>query len=152
MYRLFIVRLLSDCSIWLLSMQAGADLVWCNDHDPRNNLALVYNLVNALPGHGTSNSNDATAESSSSSSSSSSGVVAQAEQWLSAAEKLHYPGLRGNILQWSSSSSSTACSLHNNDSSQPQTVPQSESPHKRRRIEEQQQQQQCRVTHVEASR
>jgi len=147
MYRLFNVWLLSDCSIRLLAVQAGADLVWCNDHDPRNNLALVYNLVNALPGHGTSNSNDTTVQSSSSSS--SSGVVAQAEQWLSAAEKLHYPGLRGYILQWSSCSS-TAC--HNNDSSQPQTVPQSESPHKRRRIEEQQQQQQCRVTHVEASR
>jgi hypothetical protein len=32
----------------LYPWQAGADFVWCNDHNPGNHEALVYNLVSGI--------------------------------------------------------------------------------------------------------
>ncbi|KAF6262612.1 S-adenosyl-L-methionine-dependent methyltransferase [Scenedesmus sp. NREL 46B-D3] len=153
--------------------QAGADLVWCNDYDTRNNLALVFNLVHALEhsssssssnsnssisngrGRGRDDSNASTGvqalpvdkqqeltgqtssnqenSSSSSSSSSSNAVKEAAEHWLSTAERVQYPGIRGDVLQWhGSSNSSSAQVLQGPEGSQLR--------------------QRCRVTHVEANR
>lgn len=55
--------------------QAGADLVWCNDYNPKNRLALVYNLAGSLTGlNGVEHLSDGQGEA---------GWHLLAEKWLS---------------------------------------------------------------------
>eukprot|EP00879_Flechtneria_rotunda_P018630 GHRR01019551.1.p1 GENE.GHRR01019551.1~~GHRR01019551.1.p1 ORF type:complete len:434 (+),score=148.18 GHRR01019551.1:652-1953(+) len=76
--------------------QADADIVWCNDYDRRNSLALVYNLVSSLQQY--------SASCGSRSSSHSNDVVSHADSWLAAAQEVQYEGIRGIVLQWDSGS------------------------------------------------
>jgi hypothetical protein len=87
----------------LCAGQAGADLVWCNDYDRRNNTALTFNLVNALSSSSSSYNSSSSDSSSSNNSSSSTGskdVEVCVQQWSAQAEVLKYEGIRGYIKQW----------------------------------------------------